>query len=717
MHLRERDSLLQALKQFDSQLTSLQESVQRITKSKIEVESKYQRVKAELEQALRGRSNQPSPTQGQAAEADYGYEEAARKYRDENSRLHHEIQELRQKVTQMDRDSRADQAGFAELQRVYQNHCRLLEDQQQFLASVEADRDALVQELEDANIDLNRLQGKQIYRFLIDCLLLRSKAQYRQSVEEVERTKSERLRQRDEAESLQKELTLADHEITSLRRELEHSRKEKDYLQKQLSGIQRDFEVATEDIERITQENNILNKDIEALFDDKNYMAKDLEIEKSKVDDLVKQFEIRDSDYHKLYEQYKLGIKTIDNLELAVKESENAVASLKSQLANKLTETARYSDTKDNDYNKLLEQYKQALRRQEEMDRSIANAEAKVRQLEPTIADKEAELSRAYRDMSTVKDLNLRLGKSKEDLQHRNTEMKMEIDKLSASMNALKRDIDALQTQVKNEVLNVSTILETLAYTYQQTKKEKFEKLLNIERVSKAQLEVNRKQLMDSKTSLQEKVSIVEAEHAKQFAALVPELKMLEKDNARMTSELKAYESKQKLDNDSLTEREQQIVESKRKISELENMMENMRNEMEKIKALKASEKPSTVSNGYTRGVFVLNYFSKSAVPPSSDGQQSQQKYQNIEDELARTKAQLAQYEQIVAKQVEDANRHVENMLTTPDKHLDATLQTAPTEVHPGPLADGRKSTSPERRKRTGTEAEILAEGKHLLCL
>jgi len=717
MHLRERDSLLQALKQFDSQLTSLQESVQRITKSKIEVESKYQRVKAELEQALRGRSNQPSPTQGQAAEADYGYEEAARKYRDENSRLHHEIQELRQKVTQMDRDSRADQAGFAELQRVYQNHCRLLEDQQQFLASVEADRDALVQELEDANIDLNRLQGKQIYRFLIDCLLLRSKAQYRQSVEEVERTKSERLRQRDEAESLQKELTLADHEITSLRRELEHSRKEKDYLQKQLSGIQRDFEVATEDIERITQENNILNKDIEALFDDKNYMAKDLEIEKSKVDDLVKQLEIRDSDYHKLYEQYKLGIKTIDNLELAVKESENAVASLKSQLANKLTETARYSDTKDNDYNKLLEQYKQALRRQEEMDRSIANAEAKVRQLEPTIADKEAELSRAYRDMSTVKDLNLRLGKSKEDLQHRNTEMKMEIDKLSASMNALKRDIDALQTQVKNEVLNVSTILETLAYTYQQTKKEKFEKLLNIERVSKAQLEVNRKQLMDSKTSLQEKVSIVEAEHAKQFAALVPELKMLEKDNARMTSELKAYESKQKLDNDSLTEREQQIVESKRKISELENMMENMRNEMEKIKALKASEKPSTVSNGYTRGVFVLNYFSKSAVPPSSDGQQSQQKYQNIEDELARTKAQLAQYEQIVAKQVEDANRHVENMLTTPDKHLDATLQTAPTEVHPGPLADGRKSTSPERRKRTGTEAEILAEGKHLLCL
>jgi hypothetical protein len=115
-------------------------------------------------------------------------------------------------------------------------------------------------------------------------------------------------------------------------------------------------------------------------------------------------------------------------------------------------------------------------------------------------------------------------------------------------------------------------------------KKERFEQLLNIERVAKAQLEVTRKQLMDAKISVQEKASVIEAEHAKKLSALVPELKMLERDNAHMTEELRKFEAKDKSNREALEQREQQVSDSKTRVLELELSLENVRSEMEQMK-------------------------------------------------------------------------------------------------------------------------------------
>uniref|UniRef100_A0A3P9Q772 Centrosomal protein 135 n=1 Tax=Poecilia reticulata TaxID=8081 RepID=A0A3P9Q772_POERE len=293
---------------------------------------------------------------------------------------------------------------------------------------------------------------------------------------------------------LQGALKSREREIGSLRRQLDSSQEELPALQRDKEVLLRENRRLQDDLATMTRENQVVHLEMEEALHEKDELNSRVQSYISEVSRIEKLMVTKEQENRDLLERFRMAHSGMQEWEQKLHQAEGLNNSIRLELLSLDTERRQLQETvglKD----KEIQQHMQALQAYEAQVSSLTR---RMSQLEEDLYKTQEEKAALVSDLTSVRELCVKLDSGKEFAARHLTSKNMELERITGQLEDLRSEIEVLKRQLASERLTVRN-LETLLSTNRQ---KEFQKHLGAsERESELRALRDKLALADSKNA------------------------------------------------------------------------------------------------------------------------------------------------------------------------------------------------------------------------
>ncbi|XP_007259577.3 centrosomal protein of 135 kDa isoform X1 [Astyanax mexicanus] len=376
---------------------------------------------------------------------------------------HQQIDKLEEKITELSRHGSSQNDEVAALHSA--------------IASLDHEKDAL-QEIVDQKTE--------------SMVLLQDQLQVKErTLTEVRLTITEMEKSLDQLKGV---LSSREREIASLRRQLDQS-------QEEMSSVNRDREIALrenrrlqDDLATMTRENQAVHAEMEEALRERDELKMRVHSYISEVAKIEKMMAAKEQENREMLERFRMAHSDVEERELKLQQAEGLNNSIKLELLSSDTER-RHLRERVSLQDQEIQEHMNALQAYEAQISTLART---MSRLEEELQKARAEKVTVLADLSSVRELCVKLDSSKELTARQLTAKSMELERVTGELEDVRSETELLKKQLASEKVTVRN-LETLLSTNRQ---KEFQSHLNAsERESELKVLKDRLALADSKTA------------------------------------------------------------------------------------------------------------------------------------------------------------------------------------------------------------------------
>uniref|UniRef100_A0A8B9RA43 Centrosomal protein 135 n=1 Tax=Astyanax mexicanus TaxID=7994 RepID=A0A8B9RA43_ASTMX len=374
---------------------------------------------------------------------------------------HQQIDKLEEKITELSRHGSSQNDEVAALHSA--------------IASLDHEKDAL-QEIVDQKTE--------------SMVLLQDQLQVKErTLTEVRLTITEMEKSLDQLKGV---LGSREREIASLRRQLDQS-------QEEMSSVNRDREIALrenrrlqDDLATMTRENQAVHAEMEEALRERDELKMRVHSYISEVAKIEKMMAAKEQENREMLERFRMAHSDVEERELKLQQAEGLNNSIKLELLSSDTER-RHLRERVSLQDQEIQEHMNALQAYEAQISTLART---MSRLEEELQKARAEKVTVLADLSSVRELCVKLDSSKELTARQLTAKSMELERVTGELEDVRSETELLKKQLASEKVTVRN-LETLLSTNRQ---KEFQSHLNAsERESELKVLKDRLTLADSK--------------------------------------------------------------------------------------------------------------------------------------------------------------------------------------------------------------------------
>ncbi|XP_030628630.1 centrosomal protein of 135 kDa [Chanos chanos] len=376
---------------------------------------------------------------------------------------HKQIDKLEERIGELSRQGASQSDEVAVLQKV--------------VASLDREKDAL-QDAVDQKTESVVLLQEELHK------KEKTLSEVRVNITELEKSLSQ----------LKGALNSREQEIASLRRQLDSS-------QGELSSVNRDREIALrenrrlqDDLATMTRENQAVHAEMEEALRERDELKLRVHSYISEVARIENLLGAKDQENREMLERFRSAHSEAEERELKLQQVEGLNNSIRLELLSSDTER-RHLRERVGHQEREIQEHMSALQAYEAQASSLARA---VSRLEEELQDARAEKAAVLADLTSVRELCVKLDSGKELTARQLTAKSMDLERVTGELEDVRSEMELLKKQLASERLTVRN-LETLLSTNRQ--KEFQTHLSASERESELKVLKERLALADSKTA------------------------------------------------------------------------------------------------------------------------------------------------------------------------------------------------------------------------
>ena len=287
----------------------------------------------------------------------------------------------------------------------------------------------------------------------------------------------------DQVDNLTKHLNTSDRETNSLSKQLSDNISASKHWENQAQQYHRDGQRLASDLVALTRENQILSGELgEASSVRDRYRAELIECE-SQLGTLNEFIKMKEDEKQEIMTNYRRIIADHEKLEVSYRSNIDESNNLRMELVardKKLGALERQLDQVSRDANQFQIDNNAYSKQHSNLSRALATSERQIKQLE---ADK----LRLSREIQAARELAHSVDRNKESINSQFMQLNLEHERLVSKVEKTNVEMNALQNQLKAELL----------------KSERLEELLNSERTRKIQTERSESDMKQSQSQME----------------------------------------------------------------------------------------------------------------------------------------------------------------------------------------------------------------------
>ncbi|XP_019624383.1 PREDICTED: centrosomal protein of 135 kDa-like [Branchiostoma belcheri] len=304
---------------------------------------------------------------------------------------------------------------------------------------------------------------------------------------------------------LETRLDRANDTVSNKEREIRSLRRQLDGTSEELGEVGRGREVALrenrrlqEDLGTMTKENQAVHQDLEETMSDRERLKQQVQdyiAEVSRCEDLLA---AKDREIADLLDNYRKASSQAERWEMEAHQHQGESSNTKLELMSRESEVRRLREKADSQEREIQEH----LAAQQAYELQVSNLTVSLQNLEEDLRQVEEEKGALSTDLSSVRDLCVKLDTTKEGLSRQLTQKSVDSEQAKTALEELRREADLLRSQVSSERASVRN-LEGLLSTNRE--REFASQLTEQEQRSEIQLLKDRLTLAESKTQSQQR--------------------------------------------------------------------------------------------------------------------------------------------------------------------------------------------------------------------
>ncbi|XP_066287957.1 centrosomal protein of 135 kDa-like isoform X2 [Branchiostoma lanceolatum] len=304
---------------------------------------------------------------------------------------------------------------------------------------------------------------------------------------------------------LETRLDRANDLVSNKEREIRSLRRQLDGTTEELGEVSRGREVALrenrrlqEDLGTMTKENQAVHQDLDETMSDRGRLKQQVQdyiAEVSRCEDLLA---AKDREIADLLDNYRKASTQAERWEMEAHQHHGESSNTKLELMSRESEVRRLREKVDSQEREIQEH----LAAQQAYELQVSNLTVSMQTLEEDIRQVEEEKGALGTDLSSVRDLCVKLDTTKEALSRQLTQKSVDSEQAKTALEELRREADLLRSQVTSERASVRN-LEGLLSTNRE--REFASQLTEQEQRSEIQLLKDRLTLAESKTQSQQR--------------------------------------------------------------------------------------------------------------------------------------------------------------------------------------------------------------------
>ncbi|KAI8484989.1 hypothetical protein Bbelb_372350 [Branchiostoma belcheri] len=304
---------------------------------------------------------------------------------------------------------------------------------------------------------------------------------------------------------LETRLDRANDTVSNKEREIRSLRRQLDGTSEELGEVGRGREVALrenrrlqEDLGTMTKENQAVHQDLEETMSDRERLKQQVQdyiAEVSRCEDLLA---AKDREIADLLDNYRQASSQAERWEMEAHQHQGESSNTKLELMSRESEVRRLREKADSQEREIQEH----LAAQQAYELQVSNLTVSLQNLEEDLRQVEEEKGALSTDLSSVRDLCVKLDTTKEGLSRQLTQKSVDSEQAKTALEELRREADLLRSQVSSERASVRN-LEGLLSTNRE--REFASQLTEQEQRSEIQLLKDRLTLAESKTQSQQR--------------------------------------------------------------------------------------------------------------------------------------------------------------------------------------------------------------------
>ncbi|XP_035680916.1 centrosomal protein of 135 kDa-like isoform X2 [Branchiostoma floridae] len=304
---------------------------------------------------------------------------------------------------------------------------------------------------------------------------------------------------------LETRLDRANDLVSNKEREIRSLRRQLDGTTEELGEVSRGREVALrenrrlqEDLGTMTKENQAVHQDLDETMSDRGRLKQQVQdyiAEVSRCEDLLA---AKDREIADLLENYRKASTQAERWEMEAHQHQGESSNTKLELMSRESEVRRLREKADSQEREIQEH----LAAQQAYELQVSNLTVSMQTLEEDLRQAEEEKGALGTDLSSVRELCVKLDTTKEALSRQLTQKSVDSEQAKTALEELRREADLLRSQVSSERASVRN-LEGLLSTNRE--REFASQLTEQEQRSEIQLLKDRLTLAESKTQSQQR--------------------------------------------------------------------------------------------------------------------------------------------------------------------------------------------------------------------
>ncbi|XP_006816961.1 centrosomal protein of 135 kDa [Saccoglossus kowalevskii] len=292
-------------------------------------------------------------------------------------------------------------------------------------------------------------------------------------------------------------------EVTSKEREVRSLRRQLDGLHEELTETGRGREVALrenrrqqDDLSTMTRENQTLNQELEEAIRDRETLKVQIQDYISEVSRIEELLAAKEQENRDLLDNYRQATSEAERWESEATHREGEASSVRLELMTKDSELRRYRDRLDQQDQEI----QQHMAAQQAYEMQVSSLTKSLSIMEENLRQSQEEKEAILLDLSSVRELCVKLENTKESLSRQLTAKNIESDQIVNQTDVLQREVESLRSQLSSERDSIRNLEGLLS---NNREKEFQTQIENQEQRSDIQLMRDKLSLSDSKVQSQ----------------------------------------------------------------------------------------------------------------------------------------------------------------------------------------------------------------------